>query len=166
MSPEPVFSEVLQIGLVVKDVDQAMRKYWEVMGIGPWAVYTMSPDNMRDTMVHGQAREFAMKAAFAELGSMQIELIQPLDEVSIYAEFLKEHGEGLHHAACAVADFQGTIDRLAKEGVAVLTQGVTEQGMGFAYLDTQNAMSCITEIYDIPEDYEFPASEYVYPLNS
>ena len=36
MSKEAVFKEVLQVGLVVKDVDEAVRKYSEVSGIGPW----------------------------------------------------------------------------------------------------------------------------------
>ena len=35
--------QVLQIGIVVKDLQKAMKQYWEIFGIGPWHIYTSSP---------------------------------------------------------------------------------------------------------------------------
>ena len=151
MSKEAVFKEVLQVGLVVKDVDEAVRKYSEVSGIGPWEIHTMDNTNMRDTKVHGKNAEISMKLALTSVGNMQLELIEPLDEGNIYAEFLREHGEGLHHIACSVDDYDETISVLKGKGVDVLQEGETLGGMGFAYLDTQDAMSCITEIYKFPD---------------
>ena len=163
MSTEAVFKEVLQVGLVVKDVDAAVRKYWEVCGIGPWEIHTMDNRNMHDTMLHGKKKEFSMKVAFANVGDMQLELIEPLNDENIYAEFLREHGEGLHHIACAVDNFDETKTALKGKGVGVLQEGVTREGMGFAYLDTQDAMSCITEIYKFPDKMDTPKPEETYP---
>ena len=106
---------------------------------------------MHDTKVRGKNAEFSMKLALTRIGNIQLELIEPLNEENIYAEFLKEHGEGLHHIACAVDDFDETISLLKGKGVDVLQEGETLGGMGFAYLDTQDAMSCITEIYKFPD---------------
>ena len=92
-----------------------------------------------------------MKVALTNVGHMQLELIEPLDDDNIYAEFLREYGEGLHHIACAVDDFDETISVLKGKDVGVLQEGETLGGMGFAYLDTQDAMSCITEIYKFPD---------------
>lgn len=166
MPRDAVFTKILQIGLVVRDLDAAMRKQWEIFGIGPWSVYTMNEENMRDTKIRGKPCTFSMKVALAMLDDMQIELIQPLDEDGIYTEFLREHGEGMHHAACAVADFQRTIARLAQEGVQVLMEGVTEDGLGFAYLDTRNSLACITEIYDVPPELPKREPEYRYPAET
>lgn len=151
MSKEAVFKEVLQVGLVVKDIDEAVRKYSEVCGIGPWEIHIMDNRNMRDTKLHGKKVEFSMKVALTKVGNMQLELIEPLNDENIYSEFLREHGEGLHHIACAVDDFDETTTVLKGRGVGVLQEGVTREGMGFAYLDTQDAMSCITEIYKFPD---------------
>lgn len=43
-----------QIALVVRDVDKAMKHYWEVLGIGPWDVRHFTPAKVRDFFVHGQ----------------------------------------------------------------------------------------------------------------
>ena len=163
MSTEAVFKDVLQVGIVVKDVDAAVRKYWEVCGIGPWEIHTMDNANMHDTTLNGKKTEFSMKVAFANVGNMQLELIEPLNDENIYSEFLREHGEGLHHIACAVDDFDETKAVLNGKGVGVLQEGVTREGMGFAYLDTQDAMSCITEIYKFPAKMDVPKPEETYP---
>ena len=35
----------------------------------------------------------------SELGNLYLEIIQPISGSSPYAEFLQEHGEGIHHLA-------------------------------------------------------------------
>ena len=37
--PEPSFNETLQIGIVVRDLEGAMRRYVDDYGIGPWEIY-------------------------------------------------------------------------------------------------------------------------------
>jgi len=162
MTIKGLFKKVLQIGFVVRDLEESVRKYNDVSGIGPWYFYTMDKSNMHDTKVNGQQAEFSMKVAFADLEGLQLELIQPLDD-NIYSEFLDEHGEGMHHIACDVEDFDQTIADLSQKGVKVLQEGVTDAGLGFAYLDTRRIMSCITEIYNIPKDIVYPAPEKIYP---
>lgn len=163
MSDKPVFKEILQVALVVKNIDETVRKYWEIYGIGPWQIYTMVPADMRETTVRGKETEFGMKAAFTTVGNVQLELIEPLDDNSIYSEFLEKHGEGLHHIACAVDNFDETLSRLKNQGVRVLQGGITKENLGFAYLDTQDTLSCIAEIYDFPENFELPPPDATYP---
>ena len=43
MSEKPIFTDVLQVAVVVKNLDESMKKYWEVCGIGPWIVYGFNP---------------------------------------------------------------------------------------------------------------------------
>ena len=163
MSQGALFKQVLQVGMVVRDLEESLRKYWEIYGIGPWAIYTMDPSNVSGMTIRGERADHAIRVAFTMIGGVQWELIQPLDDRSIYAEFLKAHGEGLHHVAMAVEDYEGTVSTLKGKGIEVLQGGTTKDGLGYAYLDTAGTMKCITEIYHFPEPWAFPAPEATYP---
>ena len=91
MSKGAVFKDVLQVGLVVKNIDESVRKYSEVSGIGPWEIHIMDNNNMSDTKLRGNTTDFSMKVALTNVGHMQLELIEPLDDDNLYAEFLREH---------------------------------------------------------------------------
>ena len=36
---KPVFTETMQLGIVVRDLDAAIRRYVDDYGIGPWQVH-------------------------------------------------------------------------------------------------------------------------------
>ena len=40
---EPLFTETLQVSVIVRDLDAAMRTYVDEYGIGPWNVYEFNP---------------------------------------------------------------------------------------------------------------------------
>lgn len=151
MPGTPLFTEVLQVGLVVKDLEKTMQNYTDIMGVGPWEIYDLDENSLKDVKIYGKPQKLTMKVALCNIGNIQIELIQPLDHGGIYSEFLKKQGEGLHHIACAVDSFNETVSRLAKADIGILMSGVTSDGMGFAYMDTADAIGTIVEIYNIPE---------------
>lgn len=144
MERKSIFTKVLQVGLVVRNLDEAVKKY-EQCGIGPWEIVEYGPFNLDNLTVRGQRVDFSMRAAFSKIGDVGWELLEPLDDKSNYAEFLRDHGEGLHHIAFQVNDFKETITLFETKGV-----GALQSGQGFAYLDTANLLSCIAEIYDKP----------------
>jgi hypothetical protein len=45
---EPLFTETLQVGIVVRDLDATLRMYVEDYGIGPWDVYEFNPGNAKN----------------------------------------------------------------------------------------------------------------------
>ncbi|ABB32464.1 methylmalonyl-CoA epimerase family protein [Geobacter metallireducens GS-15] len=162
MAKQPVFKKVLQVGIVVHDLEKAVRTYADDFGIGPWQFYNLDKSNMHDMKMRGEKAEFSMKVAFTDLGGVQLELIEPLDE-SIYSDFLREHGEGIHHIACGVRNFEETMASMQKKDIKVLLEGTTSAGMGYVYLDTTDALSCITEIYRIPENLQYIPPDKTYP---
>ena len=85
------------------------------------------------------------------VGSVQWELIQPLDDTSIYAEFLATKGEGVHHVAVGAPSFQQAVEVATGHGRRVLQDGVYE-GATFAYLSTDEDLGVITELFDWPSD--------------
>ncbi|NLJ48422.1 MAG: VOC family protein, partial [Candidatus Atribacteria bacterium] len=46
--------DVIQVAHVVKDLDAAMKYFWENFHIGPWDIYTFGPPDVRDSMVRGK----------------------------------------------------------------------------------------------------------------
>ena len=147
---EPLFTETLQIAIVVRDLEATMRTYVEEYGIGPWQVYEFDPDKVAPLHEGEPPADSAWRVAVTMVGSVQWELVQPLDERSIYAEFLATKGEGLHHVAVGGTAYRETLDGMRAKGRRVLLGGVYE-GATFAYLSTDEDLKVLTEIFDWPE---------------
>jgi len=101
MKNEPVFTETTQIGIVVRDLDATLRRYVDDYGIGPWEIHEFNAGNAEDLREDGEPVERAWRLAFTMVGQVMWELIEPLDDRSVYARFLAEKGEGVHHIAVA-----------------------------------------------------------------
>lgn len=158
----PIFKNVLQVAVVVADLYKAMKNYYEIYGIGPWKIYTFNPATVRQMIIRDKLENYSMKLALCDIGNVQWELIEPLDKKSIYYEFLKQHGSGLHHVAFGVDDYDKTINYCKQNGLGII-QGGLWHNLKYTYLDTQNTLSAISEIYQISEDFVWPEPEEVYP---
>jgi Glyoxalase/Bleomycin resistance protein/Dioxygenase superfamily len=150
---DPLFTETLQIALVVRDLEATMRTYVHEYGIGPWDIYEFNPDTVQDMREDGEPVERAWRLGLSQVGQVQWELIQPLDEHSIYARFLAEKGEGLHHVGVAVPSYGETIETLEERGHGVVFGG-EYKGVNFAYLSTDTDLGLITEIFAAPPGAE------------
>ncbi len=155
---EPLFTETKQIAIVVRDLEATMRTYVEGYGIGPWSIYEFNPDTVSEMA----PAESAWRLAVTMVGSVQWELIQPLDDKSIYAEHLARHGEGLHHVAVGGAGFDETLTQAKSNGRRVI-QGGHYNGVTFAYLSTDEDLGAITEIFDWPDDLPPQEPDARYP---
>ena len=157
---EPVFTDVLQVSVVVRDLDAAMRTYVEEYGIGPWNVYEFNADTVRGMHVCGEPVESSWRLALAQVGRVQWELVEPLDERSTYARFLAEKGEGVHHVGLAVPDYGAALAELETKGRDVVFGG-EYNGVTFAYLGTDRDLGVVTEIFSGPPgDDQVPDATY------
>jgi len=162
-----LFTKVLQICVVVDDLMASVKRYNDVLGIGPWGILDFNRDTMSNVTIHGKPAEFSTKIAVCEFNGLQIELIQPLDEVSVYAEFLRKNGPGLHHIAFATTkDFKSTVEALEAAGAENVQTCTDSSGMGNAYMDLMKDYGLILEIYDVPENFKPPKPDVVYPEGS
>ena len=159
MTP-PVFTDTIQLAIVVPDLDAAMRTYVHDYGIGPWEIFGFDPGNVADMREDGKPVERSWRLALAHVGRVQWELIEPLDEESVYARFLAETGGGLHHVGVAVPDFDAALAAQAKRGNGVLLGG-EYKGIRFAYLDTVDDLGVVTEIFSgAPGEDQQPDATY------
>jgi glyoxalase/bleomycin resistance protein/dioxygenase superfamily protein len=155
----PVFTDTLQVALVVRDLQASMKTYVERYGIGPWEIYEFNPDTVENLWAHGEPLESSWRLALARVGGVMWELIEPLDGHSTYAEFLAEHGEGVHHVGMAGASFDGTLAEFASEGRTPLLSG-RYGGIDFAYLPTDADMGVATEIFSAVPSGQEPDARY------
>ncbi len=146
---EPLFTETLQISIVVRDLEATLRTYVEEYGIGPWEIYAFDGDQV--IPLRGEpAVAGAWRIAVTMVGSVQWELVEPLDDRSIYAEFHATKGEGLHHVAVGGTPYAELLAQLRAKGRSVPLGGVY-RGVTFAYLSTDEDLKAITEIFDWPD---------------
>ncbi|MBV9194997.1 MAG: VOC family protein [Solirubrobacterales bacterium] len=156
---EPVFTDTLQVAVIVRDLDAAIRRYADEYGVAPWAIYEFNPETIDDMIIDDRPDGYAMRLAVAYIGRLQIELIEPLDDKSIYARHLAEHGEGLHHVALAVEDYAQAEQTLRAKGHHILMGG-THQGVTYSYFSTERDLGFPVELYSaipsVPPDAVYP----------
>jgi len=144
-----LFSDFAQIGAVVQDLDQSIKVLSEVFGIGPWRVVSWPPEGRTDMnrVYHGQPAEFTARMAFAELGPIELELIQPQTGKSIWADFLAEHGPGLHHIRFNVPEMEPVIAYLAdqKFDLTQMASGI-RPGTSWANFATEQLVGFTIEV--------------------
>jgi methylmalonyl-CoA/ethylmalonyl-CoA epimerase len=138
-----LFTETMQIGIVVRDLDAAVRKY-EDYGIGPWQRHQLNPEDGTDVREYGRPAKLATRFATAMVGHVMWELIEPLDGNSIFGRFLTDKGEGVHHIALETPRFD---EALAKANGRELPFSGTFSGIDIAYLPTERDLGVIIEIF-------------------
>ncbi len=148
-----MFQKIAHIGLVVNDVQQTAANYVEKYGIGPWSIYDCNPDNIQELEVYGQKRKSRFLLAACFLDDIGIELIQPMDDKSIYYDFLKKNGENLHHIGYETEDYGKTLDYLKSKGLEVSMKGNFFGGNDFSYIDGLPILKHIAEFSKSGPDF-------------
>ena len=160
---EPLFIDLHQVAIVVRDLDAALETYVEEYGIGPWEIFDLNPSTAAAMVREDEPAEYAMRVAISRIGSVEWELIEPLDDRSSYAEFLARNGEGVHHVAVGVRDYDEAMAALRAKGHTV-RQGGEYKGVRFAYMSTDRDLGVMTEIVDWPDGAEHPPDAFFPPL--
>jgi methylmalonyl-CoA/ethylmalonyl-CoA epimerase len=155
---------VAQVAIIVEDLDKAVEYYWKLFGIGPWHFYTYGRPLVKKMTYHGKPSEYKMRVALSYLGPARIELIEMVEGDTVYADFVQEHGYGVHHFGVLV-DNMG--EAIAEAEAAGLTMTMDGAGFGrdgdghYAYLDTEDKLGVTIELIERPKGRVLP--EKVYP---
>ncbi len=139
---------VVQVGIVVRDAEATVAAWTRRFVLGPAQFVDWPPPDtgLAETATyHGRPGNFRMRLAFLQAGPVQLEFIQPLEGDNIYADFLAEHGEGLHHLLFNVRDPEGVAHQL--EAPVLQSGGSTlYPGAIWSYLDTQAMLGAMIEL--------------------
>ena len=165
MSVGPAFEAAMfkQVAAVVDDLDAAVRRWHEELGIGPWTAYRYDESILRETYYMGEARAFSLRHALAWQGEMQFELVQPLTGPSIFRDFQKQGSGTLHHIGKYVDDHAAAVEEVLSRGFIALqsARGFGAEGDGaFAYFQPPG-IDVVIELISAPRTRRAP--EFVYP---
>lgn len=156
----------LQVSLIVPDLETAMEA-WVRHGVGPWNIWNLDSLDVVDSTIGSEPTQVSILVAVTMWGSLEIELVQPVDDVGIWAESLRAHGgkAHLHHLRCDTDDYDATVAQFRDRGRPPVMSG----GLGtnrFAYLDTEDDVGTILEIsyFEGADMFEkAPPPDAVYP---
>jgi methylmalonyl-CoA epimerase len=100
------------IGIAVRDLDEALALYRDLLGLELERIEEVPQENVR--------------VAFLKLdrtGSVgHIELLAPMSDEGNIAAFIEKKGPGLHHLAIAADNMELVLDRCRKAGLRLLDE--------------------------------------------
>jgi hypothetical protein len=89
--------DMLQVCVVVNNLDEAMKRYSDLLGIGPFVVYTVDSQEVPGITRDGQPTNYCVRVGMAKIGNGILELLENLRGQTIWKDFYDKHGEGVHH---------------------------------------------------------------------
>ena len=109
------------IGIVVKNLHETAAAFENAIGLP-----LEETENYKEMLNIG----------FVPVGSMDIEFLEPTTSEGLNADFLKNHGEGVHHIAFEVEDLDAAMAKAIKNGARVIlgpTEGARGKRIVFLY---------------------------------
>lgn len=155
---------IAQLGLVVEDVDKWAEKLYRVFGTTPWQYYIYDKSTLKIMKRNGKKVEFGMISAVANLGSLRLELIKPLEGDMVYNEFVEKYGyDKVQHLGITVHNIKEALKTVRKAGIKVTMEGggYGLDGDGyFVYLDTEELIGITLELMERPKRRRKPYKTY------
>jgi methylmalonyl-CoA/ethylmalonyl-CoA epimerase len=122
------------IGVIVRDVDAAVE-YYQSLGIVDKATDRVTMEGKKAKIV-GRS---------IHIGSLLIELWQPVRGETVQQEFLNSRGEGVNHIAFHVDDLAREKAKLVEKGIPVVFS-VKDQEGDMAYFDARKVGNILIEL--------------------
>lgn len=149
MAEKSPFSKVDQIGVIVKDLDKTVE-YYESLGIGPFKSLKLT---YTERKLRGKpADDIKINMKVAQMGPIQLELVQPVAGESLPKEFLESRGEGVNHLGFFVDDIDKEVAKLEKKGHKVVFRTRFQGGGGTAHFDTDRIGGITLELIQWPPE--------------
>lgn len=160
----PLIGDTIQVSIVSPDLHRGLDHLVN-LGIGPFMVFRVGPDNAVDLTFGGEPAEYSMLLAFATHQNMMWECVQPLEGRTIYSDFLDGGHTGLHHVgiSCNGIPYVERAAELERRGYTYLMGGRAFGGdVPFGYFAPPDPTAPIVEIFDFPEGFA-PTPDEWYP---
>ena len=132
-----MIEKIDHIGIVVKDLNSALKTYEGVFGL--------------KVVKREQLKTMNVEIAFVQMGEVLVELLEPKGAgAGMIGDFLEQNGEGFHHMALRVPDIKQSMERAKKFNMQLQTdeplEGADESSVGFIEPEcTQNVFTELVE---------------------
>ncbi|NTI43757.1 VOC family protein [Rhizobium rhizogenes] len=143
MSEPKMIGRFFQVGIVVPDMDAALRAMTAKIGTGRFMTL---PPNLKESWYRGRMETMSYALAFGYMGDIQVELMQPISGNSTYSEYLAKFPEGgVHHLGFEVDDFDAAAAMMDERGYRAVQKG-SFGDTRFNYYEHDGDTGVITEI--------------------
>jgi methylmalonyl-CoA/ethylmalonyl-CoA epimerase len=138
---------ICQIGIVVRNIEKTAKAYADVFGMDIPNIIITDTEDKAHTKFCGSPTQARAKLAFFNMGSLSLELIEPIGEPSTWKEFLDTHGEGVHHIAFQIKGMDGVIEYLDGKNIKLVQKGDYTGGR-YTYVDGTESLGVILELLE------------------
>jgi hypothetical protein len=147
----PRDNSIIQIAYSVADIEAEMRRYSELLHVGPW--FLIGPFVPPKGRYRGTPTKAHFSLALAYSAELQVELIQQHDEEpSVFRETLEARGaHGFHHWGIGTRDFEKTAAHYRSLGYAEAFTDTAPDPLGcrVIYFDTGRELPGMLEVIEI-----------------
>ncbi|MCA9906040.1 MAG: VOC family protein [Anaerolineae bacterium] len=147
-----------QICIIVDDVERYAENYRTILGYDVPSDYqiTHAYDHTQ-ALYYGKPMNARAKITSFLMGRVAFELLEPLDDASVWMDYLKQHGPGIHHVAFNVPRSAPAAAYFADHGYQVTQQGLfTGRDGMYTYLDTDKDLGVVIELLEHYENGAHP----------
>ena len=126
------------IGIAVRDIDEALALYRDLMGLELERLEEVPSEKVKVAMLK-----------LDRTGAVgHVELLAPMSDDCNIAKFIEKKGPGLHHIAFAAADVEAVMQRCRDAGMRLLdeTPRTGAGGKQIAFLHPKSSLGVLMEI--------------------
>ncbi len=130
-----MLTRIDHIGIAVTSIDDALAFFQDALGVKLDRVE--SEEGGRTDV------------AFLQVGSSDVELVEPKDTESGLAKYLAKRGEGIHHICFEVDNIEEALARLKAHGAQLIDEmpRTNQQGQRYAFIHPKSAHGVLIELY-------------------
>jgi methylmalonyl-CoA/ethylmalonyl-CoA epimerase len=137
------------IGFVVANRDRALAGVENAFGFGRAHRFDLQSPTARVT---NGVTGFNLRAGFVWMGNTLMEFLEPVDNRSPHAAWLRDRGEGMHHLGYLVRSIDHELDALAAarggNRPPLLVQGDGSEPVRWVYLESEVASGAVIELIE------------------
>ena len=130
--------KINHIGIVVADIDEALKFWRDAMGIEVSHLEEVSSQKSQ--------------VAFLPVGESEVELVKPTSDDSGTAKFLLEKGGGMHHLCFEVPDIAAKLADLKAKGIRLINEEpMVLPDRKMAFIHPKSTGGVLVELYEISD---------------
>ena len=144
------------VGIPVRDLDKSLEDYQSLGQASFQPDFLIDSSKFAEYLVYGKTPDPVVKTrvALGKMGSLGIELLQPVQGETVHKELLDTTGEGIGHIAYTVDDLEEETAKLVAKGFPVILsiKRLDQTKRSAVYIDTRSKFSNL--IIELIQDTE------------
>ena len=133
-----MIKKIAYVGVAVKNIEQARKKFTEILGSEIIRVGESDIDHVKNT--------------YLTVGDDVFELIEPNSTESPVAKFLEKRGEGVQYIGLEVTDLDGMVQEYREKGVRFTSENPVEypNGSRWAFIHPKEMFGVLFALIENP----------------